>query len=50
MAERLDNYEVTCSDENVVALLKEGVLACLDNNDKDDFDVYFLRASLGTVS
>ena len=32
-----------CGDEDAVELLDEDVLACLDNNDKDNFDVYFLH-------
>ena len=35
---------MACGDEYVVALLDEGVFACLDNNYRDDFDVYFIHA------
>ena len=46
----LDKYEVACGDEYVLAWLYESVLAYLDNNDKDDFDVDFLHAhSLGYI-
>ena len=31
---------VTCFYEGVVALLHEVVVACLDDNNKDNFDVY----------
>ena len=34
--ECLDKYEVACCDE--------GVLECLDNNNKDNFDGYFIQA------
>ena len=37
----MDKYEVECCDEDVVAFLDECVLACLDNNNKDVFDVDF---------
>ena len=42
VVELLDKYEVVCCDEDVVAYLYQGVLVCLDKNNKDDFDVYFL--------
>ena len=35
---------MVCSDEGVVSILDEGVLACLDKKDKDDVDVYFIHA------
>ena len=35
---------MVCGDGDVVEYLDEGMLSCLDNNDKDDFDVYFLHA------
>ena len=44
VVECLDKYEVACGSEDVVAWLDEGVLACLDKNDKDVFDVDFLHA------
>ena len=44
VVELLDKDEVECGDGDVVEWLDEGVLACLDNNNKDDFDVYFLHA------
>ena len=44
VVECLDKYEVACADEDVGAYLDEGVLACLDNNNRDDFDVDFLYA------
>ena len=44
MVEFLDKDEVACCDEDVVELLYEGVLECLDKNNKDDFDVDFLHA------
>ena len=43
--ECLDTYDVACCDEDVVAWLNEGVVACLDKNNKDDFDVDFLLAN-----
>ena len=42
VVEFLDKDEVACGDEYVVSSLDEGVLACFDNNDKDDFYVNFL--------
>ena len=44
VVEWFDKYEVACSGEDVLAWLDEGVVACLDNNKKDDFYVYFLLA------
>ena len=38
----LDKDEVHFFDEDVEALLYEGVLVCLDKNNKDSFDVDFL--------
>ena len=38
-------YEVACCDGDVVAFLDEGVLECLDKNNKDNFDVDFLHAN-----
>ena len=35
---------MACGDEDVVELFDEGVLAYLDNNDKDYFDVDFLHS------
>ena len=35
---------MACVDEDVLPYLDEGVLTCLDNNDKDNFSVYFLHA------
>ena len=40
----LDKDEVACCDDDVVAWFDEVVLSCLDNNNKYDFDVDFLRA------
>ena len=40
--EFLDKYEVLCCDEDVVAWLDEVMVAYLDNNNKDDYDVAFL--------
>ena len=44
VVECLDKYEVACCDEDVVACFDEGVLALLYNNNKDNFDEYFLHA------
>ena len=44
VVEFLDKYEVACGDEDVVTCLYKGVLACLENNYKNDFDVDFLNA------
>ena len=40
----LEMDKVACYDEDVVAYLYGGVVACLDNNNKDDFDVDFILA------
>ena len=40
----LDKDEVEYGDEYLMAWSDEGVLACLDNNDKDGFGVYFVHA------
>ena len=45
VVECLDKYEVVRCDEDVVKCFDESVLACLDNNNKDDFDGDFLHAS-----
>ena len=44
MVEWLDKDEVVCCSKDAVAWLYEGVAACLDKNNKDDFDVDFLLA------
>ena len=38
----MDKYDVEYYDEDVLALLDEGVVKCLDNNNKDGFDVDFI--------
>ena len=35
---------MACCNKDVVAYFYEGVLACFDNNNKDDFDVCFIQA------
>ena len=40
----MDKYEVDCCGEYVVAYLDEGLLACLDNNNKGSFYAGFLLA------
>ena len=45
VVEWLYKDEVACGDEDVVACLYWGVLACLDKNYKDDFDVGFLHTN-----
>ena len=40
----LDNDDVECCDEDVVACFYEGVAECLDNNNKYDVGVDFLLA------
>ena len=42
--ELLDKYEVACCDDDVVACFDKGVLKWFDNNNKDDFDGYFIHA------
>ena len=44
VVEYLNKDEVACGYGDVVACLDEGVLAYLDNNDKNVFDVDFLHA------
>ena len=44
VVECLDKYEVSCGDEDVVAYFYQGVLVCLDKNNKDYFYVDFLHA------
>ena len=44
MVKCLDKYEVAYCDEEVVACLYLAMLACLNNNNKDNFYVYFLLA------
>ena len=44
MVKCLDKYEVAYCDEEVVACLYLAMLACLDNNNKDGFYLYFLLA------
>ena len=41
VVEWLDKDEVSCCDEDMLAYFDEGVLACLDKNNKDDFSVDF---------
>ena len=41
----MDRDELVCGDEDVVAFLDGGIFSCLDKNDKDDFDVYFIHAN-----
>ena len=40
----LDKCEVARCDKDVVILLDEGVLTCLDKNNQDDFDRDFIHA------
>ena len=40
----MDKDELECCDEDVVSYLGEGVMACLDKNNKDYFYVDFLLA------
>ena len=42
--EYLDKDEVVCCDSDVVAWLDKAVSECLDNNNKDSFDVDFIHA------
>ena len=42
--EFLDKYEVELCDEDMVSFLDYGVLECLDENNKDHFDVDFLHS------
>ena len=44
VVECLEKDEVVFCNNYVVACLDEGVVACLDNNNKDDFDADFLLA------
>ena len=44
LAECLDKDEVSYFYEGVVAWFDEGVLACLDKNNKDDFNWYYIHA------
>ena len=44
VVELLDKYEVECCDKDFVAWLDEGVLACLDKNNKDYLYIYILHA------
>ena len=44
VVECLDTDEVTCCYEYVVVCFDEGVMSCLDKNNKDDFDGNFLHA------
>ena len=44
VVECLDKYEVACCDEDFGISFDEGVLACLDNNNKRDFDGDFLHS------
>ena len=43
VVECLDEYQVAFCDEDVLACFGQGVLACLDNNNKDGFYGYFLH-------
>ena len=50
VVECLDKYEVTCCDEDVVVFLDEGVVKCLDNKNKDNFNIsFFLEHLLGYI-
>ena len=42
VVEYLDKDEVAFDDEDVVTWSYEGVLACLDNDDKENFNAYFI--------
>ena len=42
--ECLDKDDVAYGEKYVLVCLDEGVLECLDNNDKDHFNVDFLHA------
>ena len=44
VVEFLDKYKVACCNEDVVSCLGGGVVAWLDMNNKDGFNVYFLLA------
>ena len=44
VVECLDKDEAEWCDEDVVVCFDQGVLTCLDNNNKDDFDRGFLHA------
>ena len=41
VVEFLDKCEVVCCDDDVVTWLDDGVVACLDKNNKDGFDMDF---------
>ena len=43
VVECLDKYEVEYGDKDAVECLYEGVLACLDKNDKNGFEVDFIH-------
>ena len=40
----MDKDEVSCCDEDVLSWFDEGVLACLDKNNKENFDGGFIHA------
>ena len=46
VVEFLETYEVACCDEDVMSFFDEGVLACLDKNNKDCFlDLFSMNTS-----